>query len=334
MKNINFFSALLFGGLLSFHACESVLFDDVPEDLPTETFDAVWTFTDEYYCYFDFKGVDWDSVRTVYEPLVSDDMSSDELFEVCANMLNELRDGHVNLSSATRRSFYDNVFLHPINFNFSTVANNYLIQGDEPTWKDYGSFEIVLLEGDIIYAYYRSFNNSVLPMADIIDDFPEARGMILDIRDNGGGGLDLDLAGYFTDSDKLVAFYSQKNGPGHDAFTDLLPVTVEPTDRFFSAPVVLLTNRGCYSAASNFTQYMKEFPNVTQLGDTTGGGAGSPIDYDLPNGWEIRVSHSPFVGADGFNFEEGTPPDIMGADDPTTLDVDEMIEQALDLLND
>ncbi|MEE0362208.1 MAG: peptidase S41, partial [Prevotella sp.] len=74
------------------------------DDSPTGNFEALWKIIDEHYCFFDYKkqeyGLDWDDVYAKYRVRISDNMTSDQLFEVMADMLSELRDGHVNLSRA------------------------------------------------------------------------------------------------------------------------------------------------------------------------------------------------------------------------------------------
>ena len=64
--------------------------------------EALWKVMDEHYCFFDEKratlGVDWDEVHRRYTPQVAG-ADRDQLFEVMAHMIGELRDGHVNLYS-------------------------------------------------------------------------------------------------------------------------------------------------------------------------------------------------------------------------------------------
>jgi C-terminal processing protease CtpA/Prc len=55
---------------------------------------------------------------------------------------------------------------------------------------------------------------------------------------------------------------------------------------------------------------MSLLPNVTLVGDRTGGGGGIPISSDLPNGWQYRFSATYQTLPDGFNFEGGMPADI------------------------
>ena len=75
-------------------------------------------------------------------------------------------------------------------------------------------------------------------------------------------------------------------------------------------PVVVLTNRGVYSAANHFVMLMRELPHVAILGDRTGGGSGMPLNSTLPNGWGVRFSACPILDAQGNHTEFGIEPDI------------------------
>jgi C-terminal processing protease CtpA/Prc len=55
---------------------------------------------------------------------------------------------------------------------------------------------------------------------------------------------------------------------------------------------------------------MKYAPNVTVMGDQTGGGSGLPFTSELPNGWSIRFSASPMINAEKDHIEFGVEPDI------------------------
>lgn len=75
--------------------------------------------------------------------------------------------------------------------------------------------------------------------------------------------------------------------------------------------MVVLTNRGCYSATNEFVSIMKYAPNVTIIGDKTGGGSGLPFTSELPNGWSVRFSASPpMFNAEKEHIEFGVEPDI------------------------
>lgn len=75
-------------------------------------------------------------------------------------------------------------------------------------------------------------------------------------------------------------------------------------------PVVVITNRSVFSAANEFVKYMRCCPNVTIIGDNTGGGAGPPFSSELPNGWSIRFSACPMYDRNQQSTEDGMKPDI------------------------
>ena len=84
--------------------CASCVTEEQYDDTPEGNFEALWTMIDEHYCFLDYKkqaiGLDWDEVYSRYHARISKNMSSMQLFEVLAEMLSELRDGHVNLYAA------------------------------------------------------------------------------------------------------------------------------------------------------------------------------------------------------------------------------------------
>ena len=93
--------------------------------------------------------------------------------------------------------------------------------------------------------------------------------MIFDIRNNGGGLLSNSerIASRFADQKTLTGYIQHKTGTGHDDFSEPYPVYVEPSERVrWLRPVVVLTNRQCYSAANDFVQRMREMPYAVIMG--------------------------------------------------------------------
>ena len=54
---------------------------------------------------------------------------------------------------------------------------------------------------------------------------------------------------------------------------------------------------------------MSVLPHAFIVGDTTGGGGGTPHYSELPNGWTYRYSANKSYRPDGLNIDEGIPPD-------------------------
>ena len=86
-----------------------------------------------------------------------------------------------------------------------------------------------------------------------------------------------------------MGYIQHKTGTGHSDFSGMEPRYLEPAANLrWQKPVCVLTNRHVFSAANEFTLYMKGLPNVKIVGDQTGGGAGLPFSSSLPNGWMVR----------------------------------------------
>lgn len=296
--------------IFSVSSCEKLLMPPDTSDDPVNIFEEIWSFTNTHYSFFEYKGIDWYDVYRRYRPKVNNDMTLVELFDVCAEMLYELRDGHVNLISSFDRSRYWQWYLdYPENFNYSILERNYF-NGKQ---RYVGPLQFVDL-GNVIYLYYESFADPVSDgnMKTIITSLARKKGLIIDVRNNGGGSIEnaRKITSYFTDEKLLVGYNEVKTGPGHNDFRRE-EVYINPHDGpRYTGEVVVLTNRRSYSATTYFTQYMNALSNVTFIGDATGGGGGMPAFHDLPNGWLLRVSSSRFLSPDLVNIESGIPPHI------------------------
>ena len=73
---------------------------------------------------------------------------------------------------------------------------------------------------------------------------------------------------------------------------------------------------------------MRYAPNVTIVGDRTGGGSGLPFSSELPNGWSIRFSASPILDAGMNQTEFGIDPDVEV--DMTDEDIDRGLDTIIE----
>ncbi len=305
-KILRLFSFLFLA--LSFTACVD---EDVYEDSPSGNFEALWKIMDEHYCFFQEKCVDWDSVHAVYAPRFNAGMTDDQKLEVLGNMLAELKDGHVNLFASFDYSRYWGFHEdYPKNYS-DTLARHYL--GTD--YRISNGFKYRIMDDNVGYLRVSSFEDTIGAgnLDDILLYLQPCLGIIIDLRDNGGGMLTAAeaLAARFTDKEILVGYMRHKTGKGHNDFSDMEEQTLKPAKGIrWHKPVVVLTNRSVYSAANEFVKYMRHCPNVTIVGDRTGGGAGLPFSSELPNGWSIRFSACPMYDTDKQSTENGIEPDI------------------------
>lgn len=332
------YRALFFSTIVLFFSCGNLFTDSNPESTPKNNFELLWTIIDENYCYFNYKDIDWDYQYNVYSNKIDDTMTEEELFDVFADMLGELKDGHVNLYSDFDITRYWNWYLdYPPNFDENIVERYYL--GND--YDKAGGLSVKLLRDNIGYIRYGDFSSLVDDdnLDHVIEQFQNTDGIIIDIRNNGGGYVYISdlIASRFSGGSQLVGYTRYKIGPGHDDFSDYYPLELYDIDtsrQYYSKKVVVLTNRLVFSSANDFASKMSHLKNVTIMGDTTGGGGGVPISSELYNGWTVRYSANPEYDAKKNHIEFGIAPDIYIQMDTIAMrkNIDSMIEEAIDHL--
>ena len=308
---------------------------DERPDTPVGNFESLWRIIDEHYCFFDYKqqeyGLDWNAVYDKYKVRVNNNMTTVQLFEVLCDMLAELRDGHVNLSSsmdygrywtwqeAYPKNYSDTLERHYMGTDY-LIANglHYRVLDDNIGYIRCASFETPIGEGNL---------------DEMLSYLLFCRGLIIDIRNNGGGNLTVAerLAGRFVHEKTLVGYMQHKTGKGHQDFSGLEEIYLEPSSNVrWNKKVCVLVNRSVFSAANEFAVMMHCLPNVTLIGDHTGGGSGLPMSNSLPNGWSVRFSACPMYDNHQHQTEFGIEPDIAVALSNTSMaeNKDDIIEAA------
>lgn len=330
MRKIYLF--LFFFGPL-FLACEKEFIADGYNNDPPHNFDYLWNDFDSRYAFFELKGVDWSRLYDSFNQLISPHLTKDSLFSVMGAMLYSLQDGHVNIVAPFNRSRNWSWFEDfPENFNESVVYRNYL----KNKYKIIGPFDCIALDS-VLYVYYASFaagfTNAHLNA--LLTEVGKCKGVIFDIRNNTGGSSEnaFKIASLFTDKDIIVG--KRRIKVKNNSFSSWETITVNPfSSEPITVPVVLLTNRKTYSAANNFTLMMKSMPNVIHMGDKSGGGGGTPVFNQLPNGWTYRFSATQTIDLNNQLIENGIEPDRYVATSiaDELIGIDSIIEEALKIL--
>jgi hypothetical protein len=296
--------------VLSLCSCDK---EDEFNNTPSGNMEALWQIIDEHYCFLDAKKINWDSVHTAFMPRVKNVTSQEALLHLMDEMLDILQDGHVNVAASFNIARYWEWFeAYPENFD-EKIQKNYL----KTDYYISGGIKYTILDDNIGYIYYSSFQDQTgeFNMDHILYRLALCRGIIVDIRNNGGGELTnvQNIAASFTDSKVLTGYVSHKTGKGHSDFSEPYAKYLYPrssgTYNYYKQ-VVVLTNRNCYSAANEFVNTMMQLPNVTIMGDQTGGGSGFPFSSELPNGWTVRFSSSLSLSPEMKQIEYGINPDV------------------------
>ncbi len=299
----------------------------------TADFERAWSITDSVYPYFQFKHINWDSIYVVYKPQ-AEDAKGDQIFQVLFNMLAELKDGHVEVDTkggfpvrtyTPLRTERDRGTFDPLVVRKYFTEELSLAGGDR---MEYG-----ILPGNIGYVRIATFEQGswILDFDNIISYLRDTNGLILDVRDNGGGS---DATGTF-----VIRRFLSSPLPWPPIYSNGVLKSnppLQPSGALtFSKPVVVLMNGTCFSATEDFLNMIGQLPNVTLLGDTSAGGSGAPQDFFLPSGRRIRVSTLDFRRYDGRPIEwNGIVPDVlvMQTEADIKSDHDLQLERAIALL--
>lgn len=275
----------------------SCIGEEVYADDPQGNFEQLWRIIDEQYCFLDFKGIDWNEVKLETQQYIYPEMDERELFSVLDNMLYKLQDGHVTLGSDFNQSHFNIQDDAPGgNFNAAMIESEEYLGRNHRTAS---GMKYRILNDNVGYIYYESFqhNLSEEDLNNVLRQLSDCKGLIIDVRHNSGGNASNSarLASRFVHKRTLTGYICHKTGPGHSDFSSPYAIYLEPAKGVrWNKKVAVLTNRHSYSATNDFVNHMKGLPNVTIVGDKTGGGAGMPFSSELPNGWSIRFSASPY----------------------------------------
>lgn len=337
LRSIKVRAASLLTMLVSALVATSCITEEVAPNTIRGNFDALWQTLDERYCFFDLKateyGLDWNEVYARYQPKLAEQKTLWDYFNLLEDVVCELRDGHVNIISSLGTARYGEWFdNYPANYA-DTLERKYL--GRTTDYVTTGGLKYRVLADSIAYVRCPSFDVSFGDgnLHVMMLTLAPCKGMILDIRSNGGGRLTSaeKLASVFIDEKTLGGYMAHKTGKGHNDFSQPEAIEIEPFGgRRWTKPLVVLTNRRTYSAANAFVMYVKGLPGVTIVGDKTGGGSGMPLTSELPCGWTLCFSACPMYDRQMALTEEGIAPDVKVdiTSDDYRRDIDTIIETA------
>jgi hypothetical protein len=298
-------------------ACSDILVKPRDTNQNIEDFEAAWNRIDAVYPYLEFKGIDWDSLYVVYRAR-TEAAQGDEFYEVLRDLLAELKDGHVYYHTEGGGEVYP--YYPTRHFKDRHAYNPFTVRryfDRELRLSESNSIEYEILPDNIGYVFLSDFHEDYL-----INEFPgvleylrNTRGLIIDIRQKRGGtpqNVEAVVSRLMTSSLEWPAFHL------FGERLDLAPI--EPQGPFtYTNPVVVLINGSTFSAGELCTEVLKQLPQVTAVGDTTGGGSVASQSYPpeawdeyyLPSGKMIAVGTMDLRRYDGQPWEWlGVPPDI------------------------
>ena len=299
-------------------------------------FDSLWSRFEAVYPSFAYKHVDWRAQRARFRPRAERARTQNELVAVLLAMLAPLRDLHIWL-------------VDPRGQVVPSYKPSQLVNFDARRWtlamRDANYVVRTPTVGDGVvggYAYMHVGTWKAPVNEDMLETMllraRDAQGLIIDVRTNAGGSdaVALAFAARFTRRPFAASYVRINTDSGVTGVQMPLARTINPRGSWqFTRPVVVISGRGGFSATESFVAAMRTLPQVTVIGDTTGGASGNPATYALGAGWQFTVPRWFEYGPDRQPIEwRGVAPHLVVSWQPGSYanDRDPLIDAAVGML--
>ncbi|MEH6305416.1 S41 family peptidase [Olivibacter sp. CPCC 100613] len=326
----------------------------------SEVFEAYWNGMNNNYVFWDIDTTNWDRAYRQYKPLfaqlnLTDSNDVRKGYTYFKEMTAGLIDSHYDLSfndpwladsmsinPAYQRKLNSPAYHDPINPGhfYYTVSANYLDQGWKRGFVNLDQQYVAVagtINQNILYLYFNAFNLKSLYESDdenavkiveehffeLLKNTTNIKGIVLDVRGNGGGALvDLNfLVGKMIDKRLDLGFTRSKQGNGRLDYSPWVPAFVTPEAgwKAVTAPIVILADAWSISMAEMTVMAIKSLPNGHFVGERTWGGNGPLTGNTYFNGGQfssplINLTYTSSLALkyrDGKIYEGvGFPPDL------------------------
>lgn len=325
-------------------SCERAFFKEAPKTDPVSIYEAYWKIVSEKFSMFDdpAKNINKTALYQRTRARVTPDMSDDALFDVLREVVVALKDKHSSIRSINpkRIAYYSDGVRSNIQ---PEVVQKYYLKN----FKEVGSHQDRsggalkfnhLSRGEVGYMEIETFEDIELTSEmfdEVLDYFKDTKGLIIDVRGNGGGQghISTMIPAHFTDKKIYVGSEYMKSGPGANDFK-VSKMYLDPMGTQYKKPVIILMDTHSYSATSFMIAYFHAVQNkggkVYFMGSKNSGGLGNFTQGYLANGWIWGITSTEFRYYDGSRHDNGIAPDEEVWDDVATTDKDEVIEKAIE----
>jgi hypothetical protein len=282
---------------------------------------------DTDYAYRDRLKVDWDKVFAQHAPAMEAARTSNQFARVVAKVLREAQDAHVYVQAGGRT----------IGTHVNAKAPNYDVQTLRrvvPEWKEHGGGVVTgKLAGDVGYLLIPEWSPAAAQGLDeafaVVRD---AKGLILDVRMNGGGDENLArrFAGRLVEGPKVYSKNRiRRDGQWQGPFDRVVEPAAE--GERYRGPVAVLIGPKVASSCESFVLMARQGLRCKLVGDVTKGSSGNPRPYELGNGVTVFLSSWEDQLPDGTVLEgRGVTPDVAVKTNPAALrQRDGVLEAAL-----
>ncbi|NNF43457.1 MAG: S41 family peptidase [Phycisphaerales bacterium] len=261
--------------------------------------------------------VDWTRRVEAFRPLTQAARNREDLAAIFGGLLSVLRDDHATVrlgerflpSAATPR---------PLNGSFPATERELAAV---PERVGTTLVHARTLDG-IGYLLIASLGNpNVVPAVDaVLETLRDTRGLVIDLRYNGGGDerLARSIAGRFLAEPRVYSHHRVRLDPTSMRLSDPIARTCSPRGPWrYSEPVVVLIGPRTMSSAESFALMLDQASHVTTYGAPTAGSSGNPRALELGGGLVVNVPRWLDLRPDGVPLNgRGVEPDVIMMPEP------------------
>ncbi|MEP6928824.1 MAG: S41 family peptidase [Flavobacterium sp.] len=332
---------------------------------PEKDFEVFWTTFKDNYAFFELKGVNWDETYAKFRPQVNNKTSEKDLIAIFEEMVTPLKDGHITISKGDNliykvkkpsafRDEFKGIEKELWKTSFETLEDNSFskIRGIGPLFKEdnlyytgknktIGYIKISRCFGNVesLFDDKKEKEDMTLMLTvfdSILNSFSDTKGIIIDLRSNGGGHGGDELARRFVPNKRITHYKAIKQKGGSENFTPLEPIYISPNDGVqYLKPIVILTNDRTASSAEDFTISLYQQANVTTIGTNTSGMLSDMFGADLSHKISFTLSNQRYYSTDKKLLEDiGVPVKTEVKNTKKDIDnkTDPVILKAIDVL--
>ncbi len=238
--------------------------------------------------------------------------------EEAVRLIRGPKDSNVVLGISRKDIFEDKIF------NLTRAV----IQIPSVTWE--------ILNDDIAYLKIHHFHEGLArSFQNIAGEIlkSSAKGIILDLRNNPGGYLDvaIDIAGWFLPKDNLVAVEESSSGRQKE-------FKAHGNSKMMHYPIVILMNQGSASGSEILAGALRDNRNVRIIGENSFGKGSVQQVFNLEDNSLIKITIARWLTPNGHSIEgTGLEPDVTIEMDWTKYLVDQedlQLEKSIEILKD
>ncbi|MCB9858325.1 MAG: Ig-like domain-containing protein [Phycisphaerales bacterium] len=290
--------------------------DRSPEDQRTlneRSFEELTEAFKSDYSYLDRTGTDWKARFAKHRDKIIAAKSTSEWVDRVAKLLRPAKDPHLwmkvgDVGKATyQRKYQGNFRLESVEKALGNLAKHDDALYSARTDDDIGYILIGSWSGDR--------DERVAAIERRLEDLKDTKGLIVDVRPNGGGDelMARAIAQWFVKGEKIYSKNSYREASAPGGFGEVFDRVVVGNEnpKLYTKRVAVLMGPANLSSCESFLLMMKQGRRVKCFGDTSGGSSGNPKLHTMPNGVEVYIPRWKDMLPDGTLLEgHGVEPDV------------------------